>query len=547
MTSTRSRAEIRAFVDVLYQPDDIVEVRLIRKSPKETRHKWIAASDLRRLRLSELNDAGFDIYLGACPRTAHGTPGVAAKDCTPERPCGKCNKCVAVCRSLFADFDGITLEEALRIIEEAALPPPTAVVDSGHGIHTYWRLSELLTDLGLFTRYQQAIIAEVHSDPCISDPGRIMRLVGTRNVKGKPVDCKLIEVHPDRVYGLDDFPEPVARSIGTPTPNGPVSKEDRANALLYLGRFKPERADDRNSWIKVGMGLHYCDQSDSMLAEWDRWSMQSDRYEDGACVAQWRSFHADGGITLASLGMWANEDSPAPTALAVSPPRAAMRPTTREPASTEPYTNSQESMAAINRMAETSRQHKSMHLTLAVQVAEWKWRKGADAIAGNIEHPIRYIAGALKISVSHFHRLGQVGRVLGCLPLGDTDLGVSEKAILQLSRLLDDHSDAIPRALETARKLAKVEADENPYKKKPCVRPKHVVAAVNKLIGKPPALTPVRRRLSLDPDTAAAKEFLLYLSKTLDLAAMLHFPSDLDAALKEIRRHPHIKRLGALP
>ena len=108
MTSTDTRAAIRSFVGAMYQPSDIIEVRLLRKSPKETKHKWITASDLPRLSIGKLHNQGFDIYIGACPRKAHGTPGVSAKDCTPERPCGKCNGCVAICRSLFADFDGVT-------------------------------------------------------------------------------------------------------------------------------------------------------------------------------------------------------------------------------------------------------------------------------------------------------------------------------------------------------------------------------------------------------------------------------------------------------
>ena len=548
-TSSTARASIRSFVGALYEPDDVIEVRLIRKSTEETKHKWITASDLPRLSIGQLNDQGFDIYIGACPRKAHGTPGVSAKDCTPERPCGKCDRCVVICRSLFADFDGITSEEVMRIIDEATLPPPTAEVDSGHGCHVYWRLAEPLTDMGLFTQYQRAIIAVVHSDPVIHNPSRIMRLVGTMNVKGKPVGCQLIGIYPERIFALDDFPKPETRSISPPTPNGSVDKDERANALRYLGLLKAERAGPRKDWIEVGMSLHWVDQGESMLAAWDQWSKQGDSWEDGACSVQWDTFQAGGGLTIRSLHRWAIEDSPVDAAkigqgqAIVVRPEPEVRPIQPGTGSDDPYASYQEAMGAINKMAEASRQHKSMLLTLAVLIAEWKMRRGPEVLFEKIEHPIPYVAAALEISVSYFHKLDQMGRVLRCLTLRDNDVKLSKRAILAFSRLLEDHSEDIPKALETARKLAKADADREGRPKARPVRPKHVEAAVAKIIGPAPKRTHVLSRQSdVGPHTTACVEIRKQIAALADaIVDVPTVPNDIRDWIEKMGKHAWCK------
>ena len=75
------------------------------------------------------------------------------------------------------------------------------------------------------------------------------------------------------------------------------------DAILAL---HPERADDRESWLKVGMALHSADPT--LLVEWDRWSTQSAKYRLGECEYVWNRFHEDGGVTLGTLGAWARED-----------------------------------------------------------------------------------------------------------------------------------------------------------------------------------------------------------------------------------------------
>jgi hypothetical protein len=68
----------------------------------------------------------------------------------------------------------------------------------------------------------------------------------------------------------------------------------------------PEVADDYDIWITVGQALHSLDES--LLDEWDEWSKQSDKYQEGECHRRWLSFSKGGGRTLGSLVHAAKEN-----------------------------------------------------------------------------------------------------------------------------------------------------------------------------------------------------------------------------------------------
>lgn len=86
-------------------------------------------------------------------------------------------------------------------------------------------------------------------------------------------------------------------------------------ALAALGQLSAWRADDRETWLTVGMALHSV--SPDLLPAWDLWSAQSEKYKPGECARQWKGFKANRGITIATLIDWAQKDSgalPAPKA-----------------------------------------------------------------------------------------------------------------------------------------------------------------------------------------------------------------------------------------
>ena len=96
-----------------------------------------------------------------------------------------------------------------------------------------------------------------------------------------------------------------------------VGQNFAINAVIDLDRdiklakeatwgMPPEVADDYDIWITVGQALHSLDES--LLDEWDEWSKQSDKYQEGECHRRWLSFSKGGGRTLGSLVHAAKEN-----------------------------------------------------------------------------------------------------------------------------------------------------------------------------------------------------------------------------------------------
>ncbi len=166
--------QLKLFCECVYESTDIVEIRQL---PSGKRF-WITAGELPNQfdSLATENTAGENIYAGINPRKAIG--GSKSSD-------------VALARCLFIDFDDASFEDVKWAIEGGNLPVPTIQVNSGHGQHAYWRLTEPIADLSYWTAIQKTIIAAVGSDPAVHDPARIMRLPGFFNVKSEPVGCSI--------------------------------------------------------------------------------------------------------------------------------------------------------------------------------------------------------------------------------------------------------------------------------------------------------------------------------------------------------------------
>jgi hypothetical protein len=83
---------------------------------------------------------------------------------------------------------------------------------------------------------------------------------------------------------------------------------DRAKALDALAKLSTGRCDDYAEWLAIGMILKTVGCS---CDEWETWSKQSERFQEGACQAKWDGFEGSG-LGLGTLLMYAREDS-APT------------------------------------------------------------------------------------------------------------------------------------------------------------------------------------------------------------------------------------------
>ena len=137
-------------------------------------------------------------------------------------------------RALWADFSGAikSIDEAKLAIKTALhVPEPTMWVWSGNGVHAYWTLREDATPEQA-KPYAKGLHASLPTD-ATHDSSRIMRVPGTLNVKDPehPTPCYIAEYHPERVYGLTDFPK---AEVAEPSVTGakpaqmtPLSPEDR--------------------------------------------------------------------------------------------------------------------------------------------------------------------------------------------------------------------------------------------------------------------------------------------------------------------------------
>ena len=185
----KEKTQLQKYGQLVFEPDDIVELRLIKAGAKPIQ-QWIRAEELpgQTESLTQLNQQGYNIYAGPNPRREAGKSGDAN---------------VLLARCLFCDFDGIEpgdgcgrWEFVLGRIIEAKLPEPDMAVSSGHGIHTYWKLEEPLHDMDKWRQVQQRLNSVLNADSTIKNPERIMRLPGFLNVKEKPfqesfiIDCR---------------------------------------------------------------------------------------------------------------------------------------------------------------------------------------------------------------------------------------------------------------------------------------------------------------------------------------------------------------------
>jgi hypothetical protein len=99
---------------------------------------------------------------------------------------------------LWADLDGARAGDPIS----QALPEPTLVVDSGHGLHLYWRLNTpVILDTSASREFVESVLRGMYLELCadsVQDVSRLLRLPGFLNVKDfqngtKPTPCRIVE------------------------------------------------------------------------------------------------------------------------------------------------------------------------------------------------------------------------------------------------------------------------------------------------------------------------------------------------------------------
>jgi putative DNA primase/helicase len=231
-------SDLAAFAACLWLPDDLVEIRPIKRPVDSVgdddkvdgkNRRWIRAADLATPGTAKLiNNLAVrlkrNVHMGVNPRTRDG---------------GGTNRDVAIARVHFQDFDpvkadgvtAVTVDDVLTLVSLAGLPEPTAILVSGNGIHVYWLRETPLTDLDRWRRIQIAIARALRRAMKstdmggrivvdeLKDPARVMRLPSTLNHKSDPpTRVRLVEVDASRRYTDAAFPKPSVEFKATAAP-----------------------------------------------------------------------------------------------------------------------------------------------------------------------------------------------------------------------------------------------------------------------------------------------------------------------------------------
>lgn len=190
------------FLGAIFEPEDIIEFRPL---PPAAGRRWSTLTEIPDIiewleRLNRDENQRVHAYFGGNPRKAKNASQAEG---------------VALARCVFADFDGgVVVEDSLARVRAAGFPMPTAIIESGGGVHLWWRLAEPMHDAAAWHERMKAIAASLGSDQSICDWPRIMRLPGFVNWKYEQTPrAHLWDCDPTRIYSLDVFRGQAVQSI----------------------------------------------------------------------------------------------------------------------------------------------------------------------------------------------------------------------------------------------------------------------------------------------------------------------------------------------
>lgn len=180
---------------------------------------------------------------------------------------------------------------------------PTAVVDSGTGLHAYWLASELVPLPDDFARARwkgvvQALQQRLRDTTgwtvdATHDMARVLRLPGsTHQRSGHPVRVLYTDgprYSPDALWAWCP-PERVQRRTAG---GAAAAGADQWDAGELAEALEVLDADDYDTWILVGMGLRCLGEVGWRL--WTEWASRSDKYSEQDSEKRWlHSFDSDG-------------------------------------------------------------------------------------------------------------------------------------------------------------------------------------------------------------------------------------------------------------
>lgn len=212
-------------VDAIFDPADWVNIRLI--------ESWDEAGPDGNKKRESQSVANHNIQAGNLAAEWSGIQAISAAKrcnvyfCVCPRPTRFTNRNKAEhtqsVRTVWADIDHVSPTEAVRRMKLAGLPKPSAVVNSGHGVHAYWLLAEpyyvaqwpgksLIEPCEDARRVMRVIcgIGDRIGGDNVYDLARLLRLPGSLNRKNQrngvpPIPCELLHLDADRRYTLAEL------------------------------------------------------------------------------------------------------------------------------------------------------------------------------------------------------------------------------------------------------------------------------------------------------------------------------------------------------
>ncbi|MDX2159888.1 MAG: DUF927 domain-containing protein [bacterium] len=195
------------FLRALYHgaPDNLyIELRCIHPTTTHAKSLWSQIGDKRSLtnafnRATALNHEGYGVYFAPCLRATKSGKADAA----------------ALLPALWVDLDcddDPAQRQAVLTKLHTFDPPPSAIIDSGGGLHAYWLLSEPVmldeTSRKRTAGILRGLFTALGGDPqYVKSVASVMRLPGSINTKPNRggVVATLLELHADRRHPLETF------------------------------------------------------------------------------------------------------------------------------------------------------------------------------------------------------------------------------------------------------------------------------------------------------------------------------------------------------
>ena len=267
----KASEQLKRYAAVVWRPKDLIEVRCLPQRRDDNGLPvsfWTTAEALpgERVRLDELNGDAINIFAGILPRTAQG--GKSDADCLPGL-------------TAWADFDGVEARAAWAKATDAGLPRPSMAVNSGHGSHLFWGLSER-ADPEDISRLVGDMAKLLDSDSTVRNPSRILRLPGFRNWKDPAVDCVLLHADPAARYAFAELRAAVPKPVSECPPNHSNERERtetreggdlQERARRYIAEAEGANKGERN---QKGFRLAAVLRNDFNLRDGDAWPLLCD-------------------------------------------------------------------------------------------------------------------------------------------------------------------------------------------------------------------------------------------------------------------------------